>query len=111
MFGCVRLGYLARTMKARVLTAKAWQRTLLFLLVLACQGILAQHDAQHMDAQPSTCSVCSAHLPQIVGEAPGIVFARPMVAIIAPAPRNVPSVRCDRPRAPFQSRAPPDHLS
>ena len=93
------------------MNAMPWQRTLLFLLVVACLGILAEHDVQHMDAQPSTCSVCSAHLPQMVGAASGILIARPMVVTIAAAPEHVGSARCDRPRAPFQSRAPPEFLS
>lgn len=93
------------------MNAMAWRRTLLFLLVVASQGILAEHDAQHMDAQASTCSVCQAHLPQIAGEASGIVFVRPMHADVVCAPRRIPSTCALRPRAPFQSRAPPGHLS
>jgi len=91
--------------------AKAFRRTLLIVLAVLSQGILAVHDAQHVDAQPSTCTVCQAHLPQIAGEPADLVCASPEITFQDLAPRSVEMAEADRPYTSFQSRAPPESLT
>jgi len=90
---------------------KALRRSLLIVLAVLSQGILAVHDAQHIDAQPSTCTVCQAHLPQIAGEPADLVCASPPVTTQEPAPLCVRMAETYRPYAIFQSRAPPENLT
>jgi len=90
---------------------KALRRSLLIALAVLSQGILAVHDAQHVDAQPSTCTVCQAHLPQISGETAELVCASPLVTAQQPAPLCVRMAQTHRPYTIFQSRAPPGNLT
>ena len=104
--------YRHRLMQARaLLKATVSRRTLLVMLVVLGQGILAVHDAQHVDAQPSTCTVCQAHLPQIAGEAPDLIPAPPAITARTFASRRVEPADSDRPYESFRSRAPPLRLT
>lgn len=93
------------------MNAKACRRTLLVMLAVLSQGILAVHDAQHVDAQPSTCTVCQAHLPQIAGEPPDLVSASPAITTHSVAPARLEIADAERPYESFRSRAPPTHLT
>lgn len=84
-----------------------WRRTFLVALMVLCQGVLAVHDAQHIDEPSSTCSVCQAHLPLISSEPGSITPVLPMIQVIAAAPRSIPIVETPRRYSSFQSRAPP----
>jgi hypothetical protein len=91
--------------------AKVWRRTLFVALAVLCQGVLAVHDAQHIDEQPSTCSVCQAHLPLIAADPGSIVSLVPTVEIIATAPHCLRAAGNHRPYSTFLSRAPPGSLT
>jgi len=90
---------------------KLWRRTLFVVLAVLCQGVMTVHDAQHIDDQPSTCSVCQAHLPLIAADPGSIVSVLPRVEVIAAAPRCVRVAENHRPYSSFLSRAPPGSLT
>lgn len=91
--------------------AMALRQTLLIVLAVLSQGILAVHDAQHIDAQPSTCTVCQAHLPPITGEPSGLLALTTAAAIQPAAVRSVRIAHPERPYSTFRSRAPPENLT
>jgi hypothetical protein len=87
-----------------------WRWALLIVLAALCQGILAVHDAQHIDGQPSTCTVCHGHAPQMAAAPPGVLLAPPLTPVIARAPLRIRAAGTT-PYTAFQSRAPPAGLS